>query len=80
MKEFNRTDFELKDIEMCRVLKVVRSNWRSRYITLYQHPLVRDRVFSVGITFNGEKTIVAEETKEEWSKELSSKGHFVETF
>jgi hypothetical protein len=71
----NRTIYTLEEIAKFPVLATTTSNWRQRNITLYQHPIHADSVISVGITFDGTLTVVAEELKDQWATALDYAKH-----
>jgi|GEM_PF-3764678 len=78
MKIINDTNRELKDIAKLPVIKVIRNNWRQRTITLYQVPNT-SIVYSVGVTYDGTRTIVCEDHIDDWARELAMAGEIVMT-
>ncbi len=78
MKTHNHTGRMLSEIKAYPVVKVVRSNWRQREITLHQVPGT-SLIYSVGVTYDGTTTIVCEEHVDDWAKELQMNGAVVTT-
>ena len=78
-KIFNNTDLSLEDIRKLPLLKIVRNEWRMREVRLYQHPEHKDRVVSFGEDFDGSKIVIADESKEDFDRELGSASFFVTT-
>jgi hypothetical protein len=72
MKTYNHTVFTVKEIQTFPILKKVVSKWRNRFIDLRQHPLVPERIISVGITFDNSMTVICDDAKIDWHRELSS--------
>lgn len=75
----NHTCFDLAWIEALPVIKTVRSNWRKRDVRLYQHPGNPDRVFSVGVSDDKMMTVVCEDAKTAWARELEDPAPHVVT-
>ena len=67
---YNRTPYTQEQIASFTLLGRTVSNWRKRDIALYQHPGQTDRVISVGVTFDGDTTIIADESKSDWATAL----------
>lgn len=70
MKTQNNTSFPVQEIEKFPVLGKTVNKWRQRNITLYAHPSNPDRLISVGITFDGTRTIICDEEKKQWTVAL----------
>ncbi len=66
----NCTDSTLDQVRLFKLLGMTTNKCRQRDIDLYQHPNDPDRVISVGTTFNGLETIVADEPKTDWETAL----------
>ena len=79
MKIYNRTGFDLDKIQQQPLLKIVDSTWRRRHIKLFEHFYYHDYIISVGVDFDGSQTVVCEEKKEDWTKELMSKSFYIIT-
>lgn len=70
MKVINNTSLRPEDIFGLHLIGSTISKWRQRNINLYQDPDDDNFVISVGITFNGERQIIAREKKEDWATAL----------
>lgn len=66
----NHTDYTLEQIVAMPLLATTINKWRGRRIRLYQHPADENRVISVGVTFDGNMTVIASEFKHEWETAL----------
>ena len=53
------------------VIGATVSKWRERNITLLEHPLDPGKVISVGVTFDGRMTVIAEEPRTAWATALA---------
>ena len=79
MEICNRTDMSVEDIVKLTVLKTVDNQWRSRHITLFQHPQHESKVISVGKSYEGELCVICCDDKAAWRRELSSVNNHVIT-
>jgi hypothetical protein len=80
MKTYNNTtmpNIERLIESVLHPIKKGKNNWRKRNITLYEHPRDMRKVVSEGISFDGKLRIIAEESLNDWSRELSQSGNFV---
>ena len=68
---YNSTLYTPEQIAALPVLFTVKSNWRQRNITIYQHPVLPDSVISVGVYFDGRKVVIADETREQWARQIA---------
>lgn len=74
-KVHNHTHYTLAEIRTFPKLGTTVNKWRGRNIDLYQHPSRADHVISVGITFDGEMTVVVSEPKTDWATALDYAAH-----
>jgi hypothetical protein len=83
MAIFNHTDFpRIEEMTNCSndalpLLAHGKSNWRQRYIKLFEHPDDPSRLISIGDTFDGEDRIICDELRSDWTKEITMKQPFV---
>lgn len=64
--QHNHTPFTVAQILALPTMFTVKSYWRQRNVTVYEHPSDADKVVSVGISFDQRTVVIAEETREEW--------------
>lgn len=79
MKVYNRTNLTIEEIAQLKVIMTVRSEWRQRNIRLLYHPTDMNRVISDGITFDQTIRVIADETFDDWKRELTSGKQHVTT-
>lgn len=70
-ERINRTAFAPEAIKAMPVLFTVRNNWRNRNVSVYQHPEQQDRVLTIGESFDGLLTVIADETKADYAHEFN---------
>lgn len=78
--QHNHTPFTIAEITAMPLMFTVQNNWRQRNVTVYEHPSDAGKVVSVGISFDQRMVVIAEETREEWARqieELPWQQHFV---
>mgnify|MGYP000367212845 CR=1 FL=1 len=66
----NNTPFTAEVLATLPVLGTTVNKWRGRTIALYGHPTDPERLVSVGVTFDGSMTVVADESRAEWATAL----------
>lgn len=67
---FNRTEFSKEQIASLEFIGNTVNNWSNRNIKLYVHPTNPDNVISIGTTFDGGMTVIADETRLAWATAL----------
>jgi hypothetical protein len=66
----NNTAFTPAVLATLPVIGTAVNKWRGRNITLYGHPSDASRLVSVGVTFDGTMTVIADESRDEWATAL----------
>ncbi len=70
----NNTDLDLDQIQQFKILKIVRSEWRQRDITLHEHPENKSLLYSVGRPFlDPNNPVICCETRDSWERELRNR-------
>lgn len=72
---FNCTEFTKEQIASLEFIGNTVNNYSNRNIRLYVHPTNPDNVISIGTTFNGEMTVIADETRLAWATALDYIAH-----
>jgi len=67
----NSTLYTPEQIAAQPVLFTVKNNWRQRNITVHEHPALPESVISVGVNFDGKMTVIADETREQWARQIA---------
>ena len=80
MTTHNNTSFANIEQQIAGLLHPIkrgRNNWRGRDIVLYEHPTDPSRLISDGTTFDKSMRVIADESRDEWARELSHTGDFI---
>jgi hypothetical protein len=48
------------------------NKWRGRSVALYNHPSDPARVISIGVTFDGDVVVIADESRSDWCMALAA--------
>lgn len=67
----NNTAFTTAELAALTVIGTTINHWRGRNITLYNHPTDPARVVSVGVTFNGDTTVVCDDARDDWATAIA---------
>ncbi len=76
----NPTGFPLETLEKSLTLFTVKNNWRMRDVIVHPHPTDKQRVISIGYSFDKKTVTVADESRDDWQREFDElpwRSHFV---